>query len=481
MNNFHALNLIDGKWQPAGNEQLGDSINPASGQEIGSFAASHRADAQRAIAAARNAFGRSGWACNPELRRSLLLQWADRLARYDHLAQLLTLENGKVLAQSRRELAAAISEIRFYAGLAHHVTGQALELDPASHPTLLREPAGVAGLIIPWNAPIILLIRSLAPALAAGCTVVIKPAPQTALITAAVVRELHAVAGLPKGVVNLVSEIGQEAAHELAISPDVDVIGLTGSSDSGKNLMAAAVSTMKKLSVELGGKSSCLVFPDVDIAHVAVQLAAAATVISGQQCTAARHIMVHASCYEEMKHALKNALERIVVGAGDVPGTDMGPLIDAPAMLLAGVLIEQALHHCDEVVLRGHRIGGKLANGFFLSPTLVARSDFGPIRQQDEIFGPFITLEKFDEEKQAIANVNNTESGMASSVWTGDRTRVVRMARTLRNGAVWIKDHNKLIAEAATGGYRRSGFGRLHGYGNLLDFLKTGPVCPLPT
>jgi betaine-aldehyde dehydrogenase len=473
MNNLHALNLIDSKWESASRKQLGDSINPANGLEIGSFPASLKADAQQAITAARRAFERPEWAQNPRLRQSVMLQWARRLEQRSDLAQLLTLENGKVLAQSRREIAAAISEIRYYAGLTRHIHGRGIEVEPGVYSTLLREPAGVAGLIIPWNAPVILLIRSLAPALAAGCTVVIKPAPQSVQITAEVIRELHEMADLPKGVVNLVCETGHEVAQELVASTDVDVVSFTGSLETGKKIMAAAAQTMKKLSLELSGKSCCLVFPDVDIEAVAPQLASAATIISGQQCTAARRILVHASRYEEMKRALKNALERIVVGAGDAPGSDMGPLIDAPALLSVGIRTEQALHCCDEVVLRGRRLGGDLANGFFLTPTLIAHGDCSAFFCQEEIFGPFVVLEKFEDEAEAVAKANHTIFGLSASVWTRDGNRAMRVARALRNGTVWINDHNKLIAEAETGGYRRSGLGRLHGYDGLFDFLET--------
>jgi len=209
------------------------------------------------------------------------LEWADRLeARSGDLATLLTLENGKAIGQSRGEMAGAISEIRYYAGLARHIPGHVLEVEPGMFSTMIREPAGVAGIIVPWNAPAVLLVRSLAPALAAGCTAVVKPAPQTTIFTAAMLRELGEVAALPNGVVNLVGETGHAIAETLAASPQVDVLSFTGSTATGKKIMIAAAETMKKLSLELGGKSCCLVFPDADIAAVAPKLAAAATIIS---------------------------------------------------------------------------------------------------------------------------------------------------------------------------------------------------------
>jgi betaine-aldehyde dehydrogenase len=304
---------------------------------------------------------------------------------------------------------------------------------------------------------------------------VIKPAWQTAQVTAQALRELAAVEALPRGVLNLVLEQGSEVARELVASSEVDVLSFTGSNLTGQRIMAAAAPTMKKLSLELGGKSCCLVFPDTpsDIATVAQRIAGAATIISGQQCTAARRVLVHASRYEEMKQALKHALEAIVVAPGETPGAGMGPLIDAPSLELVSNEIERAMDMCDEVVLRGRRPGGKLANGHFLTPTLVAHADTAAFFTQEEIFGPFLVLERFEDEKEAVARANHTVFGLSASVWTGDGDRGMRLARALRNGTVWINDHNRLFAEAETGGYRRSGIGRLHGYEGLGDFLET--------
>lgn len=472
-NQLNALNLIDGQWQAAINSATATSVNPANGERIGSFADSGREDAQAAIAAAKRTFETTMWSHNARDRQMVLLQWADRLERRADLAELLMRENGKILPQARGEMAFAISEIRYYAGLTRHIPGHFMEVEPGAYSATLREAAGVAGLIIPWNAPIILLIRSLAPALAAGCTVVIKPAAQTTQITAQVLQELAAIELLPKGAVNMVSETGSAVAQALVASDDVDVLSFTGSNVTGQRIMAAAAPTMKKLSLELGGKSCCIVFPDADIAASAKRIAAAATIISGQQCTAARRVLVHASCYDEMKRALKAAFEAIVVAPGDTPNAGMGPLIDARAVESIGNDVQRALETCDEVVLRGGRMSGTLANGFFMSPTLVAHRDTSAFFCQDEIFGPFVVLEKFEDEKEAVTRANHTVFGLSASVWTADGDRGMRMARALRNGTVWINDHNRMFAEAETGGYRRSGIGRLHGYEGLADFLET--------
>ena len=468
-----ALNLIDNEWQPAQSGQFEDSVNPADGRVIGRYAASDGADAEAAIAAARRAFERPDWAQSPRLRQMVMLKWADRLeAHAEELAHLLTLENGKVLAQSRGEIAGAISEIRYYAGLTRFIPGHVFEVEPGVFSTLLKEPAGVAGIIVPWNSPVVLLIRSLTPALAAGCTTIIKPAPQTALITAAVLTDLQSVAQLPRGVLNLVSECGHAVAQALTTSPDVDVISFTGSNATGQRIMAAAAPTMKKLSLELGGKSCCLVFDDVDVSQIAPQLAAAATIISGQQCTAARRVLVHASRYAEMKVALSQALQALVVAPGLASGAQVGPLIDAPSHQRVSQAIAQATDLADEVILRGGRPDGLPASGHFMTPTLVAHRDTSAFFVQEEIFGPFVVLEQFEDEQDAVKRANHSDYGLSASVWTQDGARQMRVARALRNGTVWLNEHNKLFAEAETGGYRRSGLGRLHGYDALIDFME---------
>ncbi|MGO4331124.1 aldehyde dehydrogenase family protein [Cupriavidus sp. 2TAF22] len=473
MSDFQAPNLIGGQWQPAACGATAVSLNPADGTSLGHLADSGETDARAAIAAAREAFEKPGWSQNPRLRQMVMLRWADRVeARAEALANLLTRENGKVLAQARAEIAGAVSEIRYYAGLARHIPGHALEVEPGVFSTMLKEPAGVAGLIIPWNAPVVLLVRALAPALAAGCTCVIKPAAQTALISTEILRALHADEALPPGVVNQVNETGSAVARCLVASPEVDVISFTGSNAVGQRIMADAASTMKKLSLELGGKSCCLVFEDADIASVAPQLARAATVISGQQCTAARRVLVHGSRYDEMKQALAQALQSLEIGPGLASGAAMGPLIDRAAATHVANQMAAAMDAADEVIVRGGPLGGALSAGHFVSPALVAQRDTSAFFVQEEIFGPFVVLERFDDEAEAVARANHTEFGLSASVWTHDGARAWRVARALRNGTVWLNDHNKLFAEAETGGYRRSGIGRLHGYDALIDFVE---------
>jgi betaine-aldehyde dehydrogenase len=458
-----------------------ESLDPATGERIGRFADGDAAAAQAAIGAARTAFDRGDWAAAPRLRQKVLLHWAATLEdRKEDLARLLTRENGKAIAQSRGEMAGAISEILYYAGLTRHIPGHVIEAEPGTLSTMLREAAGVAGIIVPWNAPAVLLVRALAPALAAGCTAVVKPAQQTALFNAAILEPLLRAPDLPRGAVNVISETGHAGAQRLVSSHDVDVLSFTGSTSVGKQIMRDAADSMKKLSLELGGKSCCLVFPDTDIAVVAPRLAAAATIISGQQCTAARRVLVHESRLAEMKSTLSQALAALRVGPGLDPATQVGPLIDRRSRDQVAQRIEQACAEADEVLLAQQVPGGAMAGGAFLTPSLVLHRDAGASFVQEEIFGPFVVLESFGSEQEAVARANNTVFGLSASVWTNDGARALRVARALRNGTVWVNEHNKLFAEAETGGYRQSGLGRLHGYDALADFTELKHIYQAP-
>ncbi|MEX3896761.1 aldehyde dehydrogenase family protein [Paraburkholderia sp. BR10954] len=466
---MNARHWIAGEW--TGTPDI-DSIDPATGEAIGRFADGGSSEADAAIAAARHAFHRTTWAQDARLRQDVLLGWASALeAERDMLATLLTRENGKAIAQSRGEIAGAISEVRYYAGLARHIVGHVLEPEPGTISTMLREAAGVAAIIVPWNAPAVLLVRSLAPALAAGCTAIVKPAAQTSLLTAAMLRCFEHTA-LPEGAVNLVNERGYAASQRLVDSHGVDVVSFTGSTATGKKIMAAAADSMKKLSLELGGKSCCVVFDDADVAAIAPRLARAATIISGQQCTAARRVLVHASRAAQMREHLASALASLRVGPGIDPATDIGALIDGTTRDAVARTIERACGTAERVLLRGTCSGHA-----FLSPTLVEHDDPKAFFCQDEIFGPFVTLEVFENEMEAIEKANDTVFGLSASVWTHDGARALRVARALRNGTVWINDHNKLFAEAETGGYRQSGLGRLHGYDALADFTELKHIC----
>lgn len=435
---LRALNLIGGHWQHAGGAREGDSINPATGRELGIFAAGGAADARQAIGEARRAFERGGLSPDPAQRALLLLRWADRLLKRRDLAHLLTLENGKVLAQSQHELSTAIACLR------HHA-GELMKAADGARAPAASQPAGVVAILVSWHAPVASLIASLVPALAAGCCAVVRPARQSAQVAAAVIGELGAVEGLPSGVVNLVSEAGQEVTRELVASRSVDIVCFTGSHEVGRKMAQAAAPSAKRLLFDLARKSCSLVFPDIDVQIVAGQLAAAALVAAGQHSSAPRCILVHASCFDRAKSALKHALERVTVGAGDRAGCGMGPLIDASALVAVGVRTEQALARCDEVVLHGRRAGGELADGYFLSPTLVVERDSTRMSSHEEICGPFISIVPFEDDGDAVACANAVRMARSVSIWTGDVGRVQRLARAIHNDSILVNRHDWLV------------------------------------
>ncbi len=471
-----ARHWIDGEWGASAHGAVAESVNPANGEVLGQFAAGEGADAEAAIAAARHAFDTTLWAHQPRLRATVLLEWAERLERErPEIVRLLTAENGKLLRDSELELMAAISEIRYYAGLARNIFGRVTEIDAGLMAMLVREPMGVAGIIVPWNAPVVLLVRSLAPAIAAGCTAVVKAAPQTALVNERVFRTLAAIQSIPKGVINMLAETGSEGAKALVDSRDVDIVSYTGSTEVGKLIMAAAAATMKRLNLELGGSAPCVLFEDADLDKAVPALVRAGMIFAGQQCVAASRLLVHRSRLDEAQTRFRSALESVVVGPGDESASEMGPMIDVKSRDRICKLV-QAARESDEVVLEGRIPEGRLAKGAFVTPSLVHVNSPRSLLLEREIFGPVLTLDGFDSEEEAVRKANDTRFGLAAGVWTRDLQRAQRVASGVKSGNVWINGHARLHAEVATGGYKESGLGLLHGVEGLEAFLQTKHV-----
>ena len=468
-----ARHYINGSFTEGTFAGTTESVDPASGEVVGTAILGSSEDAQGAINAARDAFETSVWPQDMRLRYRVLMAFAANMrARKAELAELLTRENGKPIAQAEHEIQAGIVEAEYYAGLARAIHGRTMESAPDKFSFFMREPAGVVAVIVPWNAPVTLLVRSLAPAMAAGCTRVIKPAPQTPLINAAILECLHAVEELPKGVVNSVNENGIEVGAELATNSEIDVITFTGSSQTGKIVMEKAAPTLKRLSLELGGKSPAVVFADADIESAVNEITRATIVLNGQMCTCISRVLVDRKIEAELTKRLKDSLGNARMGHGMDRETALGPLIDMPNQQRALGIIEQAKANAD-IVLEGQTGTSDLANGSFISPTIFKLDEVSHDLIQNEHFIPMISLEAFGDEEEAIMKSNATRYGLAASVYTNDLNRAMRVSRAIRMGTVWLNSHNRHMAEAETGGFRESGMGRLHGPEALHDFLET--------
>jgi betaine-aldehyde dehydrogenase len=467
------LSWIAGKWSASAAAKSAKSINPATGEAVGFFDDADETSVRGAIAAASTAFYHTEWSTSPRLRASILLKFASLIedSRLD-IAELLTAEHGKPLGQSLVEVDLSVSELRYYAGLARNIFGRVIELESDLYSMIGKEPAGVTAIIVPWNAPIILMIRSLAPAIAAGCTCVVKAAPQTALTSAAVLRLLAQIPELPAGVVNSFSETGHEGAKLLVDDPEVRVVSYTGSTHVGKQIAVAAIATMKRVNLELGGSAPVVLLDDADLQSAVPQIVRAAIFISGQQCVAASRLLVSSVRLEEAKALFAKSLAEIVVGSGSDPATQMGPMIDFASRDRILRLLD-AVREPDEIVARGVALDGKHAVGAFVTPSLVhVRNPQSPLIT-DEIFGPILTLQSFDTDAEALERANASRFGLAASVWSADLARAQRLARRIEAGTVWINMHGPLHPEVETGGYKESGVGRLHGVDAMNEFLQS--------
>ncbi|SMX23944.1 aldehyde dehydrogenase family protein [Boseongicola aestuarii] len=468
MTEHPARHFISGEWVADGGPTE-DSINPATFEALGQYYPGSAALADAAAAAAKEAFFATPWAQSPRLRAQTLFEIADRLedAR-DEIADLVVAENGKVRSEALGETMGAISETRYYAGLTRNIRGSMQETAPGNMSFFNREPAGVAGVIVPWNAPVTLLMRSLAPALAAGCTTVIKPAQQTPLVHARIMQAITSAPSLPAGVVNSVNEHGIEVGQAMTTSPNIDVISFTGSSRTGAAIMAAAAPTLKRVSLELGGKAPAIIFDDADLDLAVKELTHGSLAMAGQICVAAARFLVHESIAEDFEARMVAAFRKVRTGPGSDPKSDMGSLIDEANRGRIERLVEQAGDE-GELLLRGERLG----RGAFLTPSLFRIDNLRSALVQEELFGPLVSVEHFACEAEAVHKANATPYGLAASVFTRDGARAMRASRAIRAGTVWINSHLRLFAEGETGGYGKSGLGRLHGPEGLHDFLET--------
>ncbi len=462
-----AAQFIEGRME--GSTRQGTSTSPGDGQVLGTFADADLAQGERAVAAARAAFETSDWAYDRQLRHRVLNAMADRIEqRSDELVTMLARENGKVLGEAGFELSLTPSKLRYYAALALVEGGRASEVARGLHMSTVPEPVGVAGVIVPWNSPVVLSVRSFAPALAAGCTVAMKLPAQTGLVNG-ILHEIFAdTPDLPAGVLNSLTESGDDVARLLVSSPEVEVVSYTGSTRVGRAIMAEGGKNLKRLSLELGGKTPMIVFDDADLDAAVPVLAQAVTTFSGQFCMTGSRVLVQRGLADALRQRLAAALEAVKVGPGDDPASQMGPMIDAANAARVDAVVAEAAGY-GTVLVRG----GLVEPGTALyRPSLVEVADAqAPIVQQ-EVFGPVATFEVFDTEDDAVRLANATEYGLAASVWSRDVDRPRRVGRRLKAGTVWTNTWAVVVDQFEEGGFKQSGVGRLNGLRGLEEFQE---------
>jgi len=468
-------NYIGGQWVASTGGTL-ESKNPATGEPVSKAALSTAEDVKAAIDAARNAFDSGAWSKKKPQERARVLRTISELVRKDseRLSVLLTLENGKPLADSIGELLNAANVLEYYASASRHITGEVPRYSGSDVSLVVHEPVGVCGLVVPWNSPISLLSWKLGPALAAGCTVVIKPSEFTPGISMEFVKLLAELEDIPTGVVNAVTGPGEPVGSELVRNQKVDKISFTGSTETGRKIMEMAATNLKRVNLECGGKSTDIVFDDANL-DAALQGAVWSIFRSaGQSCNAGSRLLVQDSIYPSFMKRYLAAASSIKVGNGLDPTTEMGPLISAKQLERVLSYIASGYKEGAKLSLGGRRlIDGELERGLFVGPTVFEGVGQGMKIFQEEIFGPVLCVLPFHDEDEAIAIANNTKYGLAGDLWSGSMKRIMRVSQGIRTGTIWVNRHLNPGPEVPFGGYKQSGIGRETGRQGLMEYLQT--------
>ncbi|HXR11137.1 MAG TPA: aldehyde dehydrogenase family protein [Gaiellaceae bacterium] len=470
--------LIDGEWVPAASGRTFDTINPATEEKLAEVAYGEKEDIDLAVRAARKAFAYdSPWRrMSPSARGKLIWRIGDLIEQHvEELAMLESLDNGKPLGVAR------VADVPLAADLFHYMAGWPTKIlgdtTPISAPGeylsyTLREPVGVVGQIIPWNFPLLMAAWKLGPALATGCTVVLKPAEQTPL-SALYLGELLLEAGLPGGVVNIVTGFG-DAGAALSGHDDVDKVAFTGSTEVGKLIVGAAAGNLKKVSLELGGKSPNVVFADADLDAAVIGAANGIFFNHGQCCNAGSRLYIQDAAFDDVVAGVAEQAKKITVGSGLDADTQMGPLISDEQFEKVLGYLQSGADAGAEAVVGGGRVGDR---GYFVEPTVLTKTTGDMKVVREEIFGPVVCAIPFSDPEEIVPVANDTNYGLAAGVFTRDITKALRTAARLRAGTVWINTYHVFDAAQPFGGYKESGWGREMGHQVLENYLETKAVC----
>nr|WP_254599175.1 MULTISPECIES: aldehyde dehydrogenase family protein [Burkholderia] len=466
--------LIGGKWVNAVSGKTFDTINPATEEVLATVAEADSADIDAAVVAARRAFEAPSWAgISPHARTRYLLKIADAVEQHaEELAILETLDNGMPLSSARARAAQVAEIFRYYAGWPTKIYGTTNPTDSARFIYMLREPMGVCGLINAWNVPLAMAAMKIAPALACGNTAILKPAEQTPLSTLRLAELIEGI-GLPAGVLNIVPGFGATAGAALVAHPDIDKVAFTGSTGIGKQILQASASNMKKVTLELGGKSPNIIFPDADIDKAFETAVATFCGNSGQICSAGTRLFVHESLHGEATERIAKIAATYKVGSPFDADTKLGPLISAKQMERVLSYVDVGKSGGATLSLGGDRVGTR---GYFVEPTVFSAVSNDMKIAREEIFGPVLSIIPFKDENDAVFKGNDTEYGLASAVWTRDIARAHRVARAMKAGRVWINTYAEADPVMSMGGYKQSGFGREMGSESIDAYTQTKSV-----
>ncbi len=466
-------NFIGGEWRDSSGG-LFEVKSPANGELLYRAQRSTVEDARAAIAAARAAFETTEWRDDPNVRTAALFKLAAAVQEHHQdLATLLTRESGKPFPISRGEALRLAETTSYFAGLTRWVFGRSQVPQPNSLSLIMREPVGVVGIVVPWNAPLALLARAIAPALAAGNAVVAKPASYTAGSTVELGRIIESIPEFPKGIVNIVTGPGDPVGAELARHDDVDMISFTGDTSTGKEIMRLASGNLKKVSLELGGKSPTIVFADANFDRaIRGAINAASFYNAGQICIAGTRVLVEESVHDAFVERIRESVPKMKVGPGWEKGVEVGPVISESQLQKVTGYIERGKKEA-RLVVGGQRLtDGELAKGYFLAPTVFDAVPADAQIAQEEIFGPVMGITTFKDLDDAIRIANSTKYGLVASAWTRDINKAMKIATRVRAGSIWINTFGKMFQSTEMGGFKQSGLGRQYGLEGLFEYTE---------